>query len=384
MDLRELKEKVLEDTPATEDADTSINENLLTAISLDLLYDGMIVQDDIYDSTRERKLINNGSTLDEYQIERIRRLNSGSGTIYVTGRTKKAMETKRPNNVDIEVRREVEDSTGYTETKNVTQKYLEEIAVEKKVDMESLEVVAHELKKQLEEIPQDVVVFLINAMAPVDEYLQRHSVNVSMLNGLIARWMGMASADVDRLVLIGLLHDTGKIMIPPKVLNAPRKLTLLEYEIIKKHVDHTYELLNDFSDDIRMAACSHHERLDGLGYNNKLRGSEILLEARITSISDTYDAIVAQRAYQGAQSPFKALSILDKLSNTQLDGDIIRLFIENITKDLIGKPVMMSDGTIGIIREPDYDDIEYPRVELSGRILKTDENLYCTSMYNDE
>ena len=384
MNSREPKEIIPEDKLTMEDSDRITNENLLISVSLDLLYDGMIVQDDIYDSKRELKLINSGNTLDELQIERIRRLNSGSSTIYVTGRTKKAIEEKRPNNVEIKTRQKVEDSTGYTKTKNETHKYLEDIIIEKNVRLESLEVVAHELKKQLEEIPQDVVIFLINAMAPIDEYLQRHSVNVGMLNGLIGRWLGMTGADVDRLVLIGLLHDTGKIMIPPKILNAPRKLTVIEYEIIKTHSDHTYELLDEFPEDIRVAASCHHERLNGLGYNKQLKCSEIMLESRITAISDTYDAIVAQRAYQGAQSPFKALSILKELSNDQLDGEVISLFTDNIIKDLIGKPVKMSDGTVGIIRESDHNNIEYPSVELSGRTYKTDENLFCTSMYCDE
>jgi len=87
------------------------NDNLLMAVSINLLYDGMLVQDDVYDSSGDRLLIANGSVLDDTQIERVKRLNSGSSTIYVTGRTHKSMLAKRPN-IDIEVRHEVEESTG--------------------------------------------------------------------------------------------------------------------------------------------------------------------------------------------------------------------------------------------------------------------------------
>jgi len=384
MDQSNLQEIVLGDTSNREGDDNKPSKNILMSVSLDLLYEGMIVQDDIYDSTGDRKLINSGNTLDEVQIERIKKLNSGSTTIYVTGRTHKAMVSKRPNHVEIEVRQVVEDSTGYTVTKDNTLKRLEEIASVKTVDMESLSAVSNEINDHLQTMPQDVIIFLINAMAPVDEYLQRHSVNVGMLNGLAGRWMGMSEQDIDRLVLIGLLHDTGKIMIPPKILNAPRKLTTVEYEIIKTHADHTYELLNEFPEDVRIAACSHHERLNGTGYSYHLKDDDIILNARITAVSDTYDAIVAQRAYQGAQSPFKALSILEKLSNTELDGEVTQAFIENIPKDLVGKPVMMSDGTIGIVQDFDLNDIAHPTVELNGRSFKTNNNLFCESMYSDD
>jgi len=367
-----------------EEANKNINENLLISVPIDLLYDGMTIQDDIYDSSGERKLINSGNTLDQQQIERINRLNSGHNTIYVTARTHKDMLLRIPKDVNVEVRQEVEDSTGYTKTKDETFKRLEEIASEKKVDTESLRAVSNDLSEQLETMPQDVVLLLINAMAPVDEYLQRHCVNVGMLNGLIGRWMGMSDAEIDKLVLIGLLHDTGKIAIPPQILSAPRKLTKVEYEIIKTHVKHSYDLLHDFPDNIRVAASCHHERCNGTGYNYKLKYDDIMLEARITAISDTYDALVARRAYQEPQSPFAALALIKKLSEFELDREIVNIFIENIPKDLVGKPVSMSNGSVGVVREYDLDDIAYPTVEVGGRTVKTNEKLFCTSMYNED
>jgi len=367
-----------------EEADKNINENLLISVSADLLYEGMVVQDDIYDASGDRKLINSGSTLDELQIERIKRLNSGSNTIYVTGRTQNAMMSKRPNNVVIEVRHEIENSTGYTKNKDEAFECLQEIAGKKNVTMESLAEISNNLTDHLEATPQDVVLLLINALAPANEYLQRHCLNVGILNGLVGRWMGMPDRDIDNLVLIGLLHDTGMIKIPQKIPDAPRKLTVTEYEVIKTHVNHTYDLLSELPEDIRIAACSHHERLNGTGYNYKLKNDDIILNARITAVSDTYDAVVSQRAFKEPQSPFNALALLKELSNTELDRKIVNAFIENIPKDLVGKPVMMSDGTIGIVREYDPDDIGYPMVELGGRTVKTNEKLFCKSIFSDD
>jgi len=360
-----------------------IAEINLIVVSIDLLYDGMVVQDDIYDEGGERLLVRQGNILDEQQIERIKRLNSDGSSISVTNRTHNAMLAKRPN-VEIGARHEIEESTGYAKIKDETFKRLENVANDRTVNAESLMNVSYELSGQVKTIPQDVVMFMINTIAPVDEYLQRHSVNVGMLNGLTGRWLGMAEADIDRLVMVGLLHDCGKTIIPAKILNAPRKLTVAEYEVIKTHTGHSYDLLSEFPEDIRFAACCHHERTNGFGYTKNLQKSDIPLEARITAVSDTYDAYVSRRVYQDAQSPFDALALLKKLSVNELDPDIVRVFIENIPKDLINKPVMMSNGTIGVIREYDLDDIKHPIVELSGHSIKCNDELYCTSMFNDD
>jgi len=366
------------------EANENKNKNLLKSVSIDLLYDGMLVEDDIYDSTGDRLLITSGNTIDDVHIERIKRLNSGSTTIYVTGRTHKAMLSKKPKNIEIENRQEVEDSIGYTTTKDQTFELLAEMASTKTVNIDSLDTVSQELTHQLESTPPTVIISLINAMAPIDEYLQRHSANVGLLNGLIGRWMGASDTDVDRLVLVGLLHDCGKTLIPPRILNAPRKLTVTEYEVIKKHADYTYDLLADFPEAIRVAAGSHHERIDGSGYPKGLSNDEIALGARITAISDTYDAMVSQRAYRNPQSPFSVLSLLEKQSQDLLDGEVVHIFKKNMPSHLMNKPVIMSDGTIGIVRKYDPSNIEYPTVEVQGRTMKSNKDLYIVSMYSDE
>jgi HD-GYP domain-containing protein (c-di-GMP phosphodiesterase class II) len=362
---------------------SNINENILVAVSVNLLYDGMSVKDDIYDSTKDRLLISRGNTLDESQIEKIKRLNSGKDTIYVTGRTHKYIMLQRPG-IEIETRHEVEESTGYAKTKEDTFELLEIMAVNRTIDMESIHTVSDDLSKRLESTPQPVIISLINAMAPVDEYLQRHSVNVSLLNGLIGRWMGMSESDINNLILVGLLHDCGKTRIPSQLLNYPRKLTIVEYEVMKNHVDYTYELLHEFPELIRLATSSHHERIDGTGYSRKLANVEILLEARITAVSDTYDAMTAQRAYQKPKSPFRALAQLSELSQSQLDDDVVRIFLDNMPGELLNKPIMMSNGKVGIVREYDRNDIEFPMVDIDGHVIKCSERVYPLHMFSDD
>jgi len=355
----------------------------ITAVSIELLYDGMVVQNDIFDATGSKLLVRKGNELGVLQIENIKRLNNGKDTIYVTNRTKSAMLAKRPN-IDIDSRGQIEEATGYTEAKDETLNILEEIANNKNINQESLKEVSQELSEQLKVTSPEVILSIINALAPVDEYLQRHSTNVALLNGLIGRWMGLTNDLVDTLVLVGLLHDCGKALIPPKVLNATRALSLVEYEVVKMHAVYTYELLSDFPETIKVAAGGHHERLDGKGYPNGIMGDKIAMEARITAISDIYDAMVSQRSYKPPRSPFRIMAYLKKLSGNEIDPDIASIFIKNMPKGLMNKPVMMSDGTIGILRDYDEADIEYPMVETGGNVRKTDKDFYCVSMFTDD
>jgi len=241
-----------------------------------------------------------------------------------------------------------------------------------------------ELSDRLEVNSPSLILSLINALAPVDEYLQRHCVNVSLLNGLQAQWLGMPKHDVDRLVLAGLLHDCGKALMPPRVLNAPRKLTLIEFEVIKMHVVYSYELLENFPDPVRRAARYHHEKMAGGGYPDKLPRDRITLESRITAVSDVYDAMVSQRAYKKPRSPFRIMAVLAELKDIELDSRLVEVFNKNMPQELINKPVMMSNGSIGAVRAIDPDEIEYPMIEVNGTVIKSGGHLYCTAMYNEK
>jgi len=362
---------------------SGVNENVLMPASIRMLYDGMTIHDDVYDADSDRLLVRAGNVLNIDQIERIQRLNGGRDTIYVTGRTHKTMVSKRPN-IDIDSIKEVEENTGYVEFQETTSKMLEGITDKKDINKEELNTAATDISDRVVSTPPDVVMSLINSMAPVDEYLQRHSVNVGMLNGLIAKWLGLDKEQIDKLALIGMLHDCGNTFMPPSVLTAPRKLTIAEFEIIKMHTVHTHELLASFPEDIRIAASSHHERVDGSGYPKSLFGGNISLEARITAVSDTYDAMVSKRPYRQPNSPFHVLAALLTYSPAKYDSDIVNVLKENMPNELVNKPVTMSDGTIGIVREIDPEDIEFPKVELSKRVVKTSTALYCVSMYTDD
>ena len=143
-------------------------------------------------------------------------------------------------------------------------------------------------------------------------------------------------------VLAAPLHDIGKIKIPDVVLNKPARLTEQEYEVIKKHSVYGADIVRktiysienkDYADVAYNIAKYHHERWDGTGYPERLKGEEIPLEARIMALADVYDALISDRVYKKAYSKEKAIEIIKEGRGTQFDPLLVDLFIECITQD---------------------------------------------------
>ena len=364
-------------------SEENLDGSKLIAISIHLLQVGMDIQEEVYDADASQLLIAHGVTLSADIIEKMKDYNGGRDTIYVTTNTYKALLDRLPP-IEAPNRREIEESTGYTVAKDDTFVLLDEIARNKVVKQDALNTVSAGLSNRLEVTSPSTILSLINALAPVDEYLQRHCVNVSLLNGLIGRWLGLPKKEVDTLVLIGLLHDCGKAITPPQVLNAPRKLTLVEFEVIKMHSVYSYDLLTEFQEPVRRSARCHHEKVNGRGYPDHLSSELIPYEARITAVSDIYDAMVSQRAYKRPRSPFSIMAMLSELKDSELDRRLVDVFNRNMPLELMDKPVVMSDGSIDVVRSFDPEDIEYPIIEVNGSLIKSNKGLYCTSMYIEE
>jgi diguanylate cyclase (GGDEF)-like protein/putative nucleotidyltransferase with HDIG domain len=159
-----------------------------------------------------------------------------------------------------------------------------------------------------------------------------HSEKVSSLCEQLSKSIGLNKNKVNQLRLAGLMHDIGKIGIEDKILNKPGKLTEAEYYEIKKHSEIGYRILrsvNEFSE-ISEFILEHHEKWDGTGYPQGLKGEEIKLEARIVSLADADDAMTTQRTYHDAFSKKSAINEIKRCSGTQFDPDIVKVFIEQV------------------------------------------------------
>ena len=163
-----------------------------------------------------------------------------------------------------------------------------------------------------------------------DRYTQGHCQRVAELGCAIAKKSGLDEAAMFWFRIGALLHDVGKIVISPDVLNKPGKLDDAEWEQMKSHTTAGVEMLKDieFPWDVRPMVESHHERWDGNGYPHRLKGEEIPLIARILTVADVYDALTSVRSYKRALTHQEAMTILRRDVGTMFDPQVFAWFEE--------------------------------------------------------
>ncbi len=167
-----------------------------------------------------------------------------------------------------------------------------------------------------------------------DAYTNGHSSRVAKYTAMLARELGCDEATVEKYYRIALLHDIGKIGTPPEVLNKSGKLTDEEFEIIKSHTTKGYEALKDISimPELAVGAQAHHERPDGRGYPNHLKGDEIPRVAQIIAVADCFDAMYSNRPYRNRMNFEKVVSIIREVAGTQLTEDVVDAFLRLVEK----------------------------------------------------
>ncbi|MBD5540851.1 MAG: HD-GYP domain-containing protein [Lachnospiraceae bacterium] len=194
-----------------------------------------------------------------------------------------------------------------------------------------------EQQKHDEEIIEQTMQTIVNFIEAKDPYTKGHSLRVAQYAATLAHSMGYSEAECKHFYYIALMHDCGKMYIPDGILTKPAKLTDEEYEIMKKHTTYGEEILRDFTSikDIGLGALSHHERYDGSGYPNGLKGEEIPVIARIICISDAFDAMNSRRCYRKNLTPDIILDELKKNKGKQFDPFIIDQLLKLIDNGTI-------------------------------------------------
>jgi len=193
-----------------------------------------------------------------------------------------------------------------------------------------------DLYRDLERFVINMVKSLVFAIEAKDDYTRGHSERVCQYSLLMAERLGLDEERKKILQWSSILHDSGKIGIPESILNKPWRLKDEEYQIIKNHPMKGHTILEP----LEQLASSlpgmlhHHERYDGAGYPEGLKGKEIPLDARIIAVADTFDAMTSNRAYRPAKTPEEAIEEIEKVAGTQLDPDLVKVFKEVFTRDL--------------------------------------------------
>lgn len=156
-----------------------------------------------------------------------------------------------------------------------------------------------------------------------------HSVNVMLHCLAYARQAGYGYDELKSFGLMGLFHDIGKLEIPDSILKAPRRLTTDEFELIKTHPNHGYNILVQTKVErrVRLGALQHHERCDGSGYPKNLEGKDLLPESKVLAIVDVYEALTNWRPYKDPVNSLDALSIIKQdVAKGKLDKEMFQVF----------------------------------------------------------
>ncbi len=203
------------------------------------------------------------------------------------------------------------------------------------IEVERKTALAEERLASSERLLDELILALAKTVDVKDRYTSGHSERVATYSREIARRAGDNEEAQATIYAVGLLHDIGKIGVPIEIINKTSRLTDGEYEVIKSHTTNGASILKMVSEfpDLSVGARSHHERYDGRGYPDGLKGEEIPRMARIIAVADSYDAMTSRRSYRDALPQAVARSEIVKGRGTQFDPQFADIMLQMIDED---------------------------------------------------
>lgn len=326
-------------------------------ISSEELQPDMILAADVY-TEKDSILLPKNVVLNEKYIASIRKHKIPQ--VHIVG-------DPDPEPVDI-IARNIRKSSGFPEKKPVLTPELKETALQ---SIESIYDFANEgthtpaiskrVVKQIDIVVDQLVDSLMgdkNALVSIvdlksyDDYTYHHSLSVAVLSMAIAQQLGLSKNELNLMGRTGMLHDIGKTAIPIEIINKPSKLNNEEFEKIKSHSPEGFDYLiraNIGNEDVWRSVLAHHEKVDGTGYPNGLKGENIPFFARIISVADVYDALTSNRPYRKPMQPAEAMEYIMGNIGTMFDYDVVRALMRKIELYPVGSFVELSDGRQAVV-----------------------------------
>lgn len=204
----------------------------------------------------------------------------------------------------------------------------------------------------------------IARLKSADEYTYLHSIAVAALMINLARHMSLDESLVRDLGVAGLLHDIGKMAVPAALLASTERFSDSERKAMRAHAERGHKLLLDSGGvpPIALDVClHHHERMDGSGYPNGLKGRQINLFARMAAVCDVYDATTSSRPYRPAQTPAESLAQM-VAARSQFDSAVLAAFVESVGIYPVGALVRLSSDRLAVVVDERPSDPTRPRV----------------------
>ncbi|MCD5992944.1 HD-GYP domain-containing protein [Pseudomonas sp. CDFA 602] len=241
------------------------------------------------------------------------------------------------------------------------------------MNMENVQLLVEEISHSILRHPHALI--SLSRLKTSDEYTYMHSVAVCALMVALARRMGMRDEHIREAGVAGLMHDVGKMMIAPEVLNKPSRLTFEEFEVMKAHPELGLKILQEnlpVGTAVIDVCLHHHEKFDGSGYPHGLQGPQISIFARMGAVCDVYDAITSDRPYKKGWGV--AHSIREMASwKGHFDERVFQTFVKTVGIYPIGAFVRLASGRLGVVIEQSEASLLRPKVKvfMSARTRKT-------------
>ena len=347
-------------------------ENINPKIEMDIdqCASGMLMAETVHNSMGAIMILEN-TELDPATINRLKRLGIDKVKVY------QKLENSTAESMS-ERFREV-----YTRNLAVIKEVFSDIYSGKPLDMVKIE----QLSGSILEVEESDGACLKNKdkIRNFHEYLYTHSINVSMLSYLIAKWLKLGKKQMDILVKAGLLHDIGKTKMNPVLYNKYEQLSEAENEEMKQHPVLGWEIVHNAGNvdyDLTEAILMHHEREDGSGYPSGIKAEGISILARVLYVANLFDNLTSGTNNKKALNPFKAFEIMQTEGFKGYNTEIILKFLENAPNYFIGEKFFLSNGEVGEVIFINSKTVHRPLIKVGEQYvdLSGEKELHLESM----
>lgn len=252
----------------------------------------------------------------------------------------------------------------HSEANHIIHNIMMDVRLGKQVKAEMAEPVVEKISESI--LRNGSALLSLTRVKDKDNYTFQHSVAVCALQISFCHAIGMDAATTHLAGVGGLLHDIGKVKVPNAILNKPGKLTEEEFAVMKCHVVESKKILSE-TDGIQeisvQVAAQHHERHDGSGYPEGLKGEAISQMGQMAAICDVYDAITSVRCYHNAMTPHEALRKIFEWSKFHFNPQLVHQFLRIIGIYPVHTLVMLESGRIAVVLEQAEDNLLQPIVK---------------------